>query len=282
MSLTFKEKDFLEHKAFKIRKHIVETVVTNGEGHAASSLSCSDIMSAIFFKYINVDINKPCDVASDKFIMSAGHKCLAVYGALVEKGFEPESTLKTYNNLHTVVPGHPDMKKFRGIDFSSGSLGHGLSLGAGFALAAKMQGAGYKTYVIMGDGEQGEGSIWEAASFASHKNLDNLIAFVDRNGLQINGTTEFIHDTNSLEERYAAFGWNVITIDGHNIDQICAAIDSANATKGKPTVIIANTIKGKGMSFMENRVEYHHWHPGDDEAQKALKELEETERRWKS
>jgi transketolase len=280
MSLTPQERDFLEHKAFNIRKHIVETVVTNGEGHAASSLSCSDIMSAIYFKYINVDVNNPSNKTSDKFIMSAGHKCLAVYGTLVEKGFEPESILKTYNNLHTAVPAHPDMKKFKGVDFSSGSLGHGISLAAGFALAAKMLKADYKTYVIMGDGEQCEGSVWEAASFAAHKKLDNLISFIDRNGLQINGTTAQVHSTSPLEARYASFGWNVITIDGHNMDQICEAIDAAHATKGKPTVIIANTIKGKGMSFMENKVEYHHWHPNSDEAQKALYELKETEKRW--
>jgi transketolase len=280
MSVSPSELDRLERKAFKIRSNIINTIINNGEGHVASSLSCADILSVLYFAVMNVDHNNPDDLDADKFILSAGHKCLALYGTLVAKGFVGKEVLDTYNKLGSPVPGHPDMKKLKGVDFSSGSLGHGLAIGAGLALSAKLEKKNFKVYVLMGDGEQGEGSVWEAAACASHKNLDNLVAIVDRNRLQINGTTKQILDTSLLEERYSAFGWSVKTIDGHSIPQIYDTFMSVPFESGKPSMIIADTIKGKGMSFAENNLQYHHWHPDKTEAEKAMKEMADYERRW--
>lgn len=265
-------------KAFKIRSHIVNTIISNGEGHAGSALSCADIMSVLYFKIMKF-YPKDSDLESDKFLLSAGHKCLALYGTLVEKGIIEEEVLKTYNKLGSPIPGHPDMKKLKGVDFSSGSLGHGLPIGSGLAKAAKLNKKDYKVFVLMGDGEQGEGSIWEAASYASHNKLDNLVAIVDRNGLQINGTTKQVVDTSPLEDRYASFGWSVKVIDGHCLSEIYDALSAVPFESGKPSMIIANTVKGKGLSFAENKLPYHHWHPGREEAEKALEDLKEYERR---
>jgi len=274
------EVNYLEQKAFNIRSHIIKTIIDNGEGHAGPSLSCTDIISVLYMKVMNIDSDNPRWPERDRFLLSGGHKCLALYGALVEKGYIEVNILNTYNKLGTLVPGHPDMKKIRGIDFSTGSLGHGLPLGCGMALGAKLKEANYKIFVLMGDGEQGEGSIWEAASFASHKKLDNLVAIVDRNGLQINGTTKEVANTSPLEERYRAFGWAVKVIDGHSIKEIYEAFESAPFELGKPTVVIANTVKSKGMSFAEGNYKYHHWHPDKKEAEKALMELIEYKKRW--
>jgi len=272
--------DFLEKKAFEIRRHIVSTIINNGEGHGGPALSCADILSVLYMGVMNVDPQNPGWEDRDRFLLSAGHKCLGLYGALVEKGFISKDVLNTYNKLGSPVPGHPDMKKLNGVDFSTGSLGHGLPLGCGMALAAKLDGKSYRIYVLMGDGEQGEGSVWEAAAFASHKKLDNLVAILDRNGLQINGTTREVLNTDFLEERYKAFGWAVKVIDGHCIKSIYEAVTSTPFEAGKPSMIIANTVKGKGLSFAENNYKYHHWHPGREEAEKALEELREYEKRW--
>lgn len=282
MQLSNEKIDFLEEKAYKIRRHIVEACINYGDGHAGPSLSCTDILSVLYMGIMNIDINNPKDKNRDYFILSAGHKCLALYGTLIEKGFEPAKVMETYNQFNTPIPGHPDRNKFRGIDFSTGSLGHGLPLACGLAKGLKMQNKPNKVYVLMGDGEQGEGSVWEAAGYASHNNLDNIVAFIDKNGLQINGKTVEVLKTDSLEARYEAFGWSVKTIDGHNVEEIYSTVMSSPFEKGKPSLIIANTIKSKGLSFAENNVDYHHWDPGPEEAKKALEDLANIEERWKN
>lgn len=270
----------LEKGAHNIREHIVNTIVNNGEGHAGSALSCTDILSVLYLGVMNINKDNPDAKDNDKFILSAGHKCLALYGALVEKGIITEEVLHSYNKLESPIPGHPDAAKLPGVEFSTGSLGHGLPLGCGCALAAKMQGKSYKTYVLMGDGEQGEGSNWEAAAFAAHNKLDNLIAVIDENGLQINGRTSEICKPSTLEKRYDAFGWSVRVVDGHDVEALYDAFTAAPFEEGKPSMIIAKTIKGKGLSFAEDNVKYHHWHPDEAEAKQALKEIKESGKRW--
>lgn len=272
--------EVLEKGAHNIRKHIVNTIVNNGEGHGGPALSCADILSVLYLGIMNIDKNDPSNINNDKFLLSAGHKCLALYAALVEKGIINVELLDTYNKLGSPVPGHPDATKLPGVEFSTGSLGHGLPLGCGFAIAAKMKDMNYKTYVLMGDGEQGEGSIWEAAAFAAHNKLDNLIAIIDENGLQINGTTRNVCRPSDFEDRYSAFGWSVRTVNGHDVKELYDVLNSVPFEKGKPSMIIAKTKKGCGISFMENNIQYHHWHPDDAEAKIALSEISESEKRW--
>lgn len=275
----------IEKRAYDIRKIIVNTIIENGDGHAGPSLSCTDILATLYFgNILKVDVNHPKWEERDRFILSAGHKCLALYGALIEKGFESRRVLDTYNHLGTIIPGHPDMKKFRGIDFSSGALGHGLPIGCGMALNAKLKKRSSRVFVLMGDGEQGEGSNWEAAMFAAHHHLDNLVGIIDRNGLQINGTTKEVLDSADLAEKYKSFGWAVKEVDGHNIQALLECFETLPIQKGKPSMIIANTIKSKGMPFAENKVAYHHWNPGKDseeaqEAREALKKYAQ-EKGW--
>jgi len=273
-------RDALECGAYNIRKHIVNTIVNNGEGHGGGAMSCSDILSVLYLGIMKLDKNNPNAVGNDKLLLSAGHKCLALYGALAVKGIIDASVLDTYNKLGSPVPGHPDATKLPGVEFSTGSLGHGLPLGCGYALAARMKNMNYKTYVLMGDGEQGEGSNWEAAAFAAHNHLDNLIAIIDENGLQINGTTAKVCKPTSYGERYAAFGWSVRTVDGHDVEELFNTLKAVPFEKGKPSLIVARTRKGKGLSFMEDNVKYHHWHPDEKEAGQALEEIEQAGKRW--
>lgn len=270
----------LERGAHNIRKHIVNTIVNNGEGHGGSALSCADILSVLYHAIMNIDSSDPGGRGNDKFLLSGGHKCLALYGTLADMGIIDSSALRTYNMLGSPVPGHPDATKLPGVEFSTGSLGHGLPLGCGYAIAAKMTGAGYRTYVLMGDGEQGEGSNWEAAAFASLHKLDNLIAIIDENGLQINGKTKDISKPTDFEDRYRAFGWSVKSVNGHDVKALYETLKSAPFEEGRPSMIVAKTIKGKGISFMENDYRYHHWHPGEEEANKALEEMKSAEKRW--
>lgn len=267
--------EWIEKKAFNIRNDIVKTIIENGDGHAGPSLSCTDILATLYFGVMRVDVNRPKWEQRDRFILSAGHKCLALYGTLIEMGFESEKVLHTYNQLGTVVPGHPDMKKFRGVDFSSGALGHGLPIGSGMALNAKIKNQDSRVFVLMGDGEQGEGSNWEAAMFAAHNKLDNLTAVIDRNGLQINGETKDVLNSADLAEKYKSFGWAVRVVDGHDVKVLLDTFSQTPFEGGKPNMVIANTIKSKGMSFAENNVKYHHWNPGKDsaEAKQALQDL---------
>lgn len=273
-------KDALEKSAHRIRRHIVNTIVNNGEGHGGGALSCADILSVLYFAVMNQNETAANENGNDTFILSAGHKCLAIYATLVEKGIVDASILDTYNKLGSPMPGHPDATKLPGIEFSTGSLGHGLPLGCGYAMAAKMKSAPNRTFVLMGDGEQGEGSNWEAAAFAAQNGLDNLIAVIDENGLQINGTTCQICKPTSYEERYQAFGWSVRTVDGHDVEALYNAFTAVPFEKGKPSLIVAKTKKGKGVSFMEDNVDYHHWHPSEEEANQALGEMEQAGKRW--
>ncbi|MGI6192418.1 MAG: transketolase [Christensenellales bacterium] len=274
-------KDSVEYRAYKIRRHVVETCARRGDGHAGPSLSCADIMATLYFAVMNFDPKNPKDPDRDRFLLSAGHKCLALYGAFVEMGVIEKSVLdETYNTLGTIVPGHPDAKKINAIDFSTGSLGHGLPIGCGLALGAKLAGKSFKTYVLMGDGEHGEGSVWEAASFAAAKGLDNLVAIVDNNGLQINGTNAEVCCPTPIGERYRAFGWTVVEVNGHDVAELYNALTNCPVKEGKPTLIVAKTIKSKGMSFAEGNVKYHHWNPGKEEAERAIAELDEYGKRW--
>ena len=264
----------LERHAFNMRRMICETIINNGEGHGGPALSCADIMAVLYMNVMKIDMDDPIGENSDHFVLSAGHKCLALYAALAEKGIIDKEVLDTYNHFGTPVPGHPDMTKLRGVQFSTGSLGHGLPIANGLALGARMKKQGTMTYVLMGDGEHGEGTVWEGAAYAVHNKLDNLVAIIDENGLQINGTTSQVLRPAPFEDRYAGFGWSVKVIDGHNLKEIYDALNAAPFEKGKPSVIIAKTKKGRGISFMENNIDYHHWHPGKAEQEQALKELD--------
>lgn len=267
----------VERNAFNIRKNICNTIIKHGEGHGGSALSCADILAVLYSSVMDFDPKDPCSPEHDKFLLSAGHKCLALYGTLVEMGVVDASVLDTYNQLGTIVPGHPDMTKLTGVEFSSGSLGHGLPIGCGLALSDKMKNNGKHTFVLMGDGEHGEGSIWEAVGFAVQHKLDNLVAIIDENGLQINGTTKQILYPADFEKRYGGFGWSVKTVNGHNLQDLYSVLSSVPFETGKPSLVIAKTIKGKGISFMENNINYHHWDPNEDECKRALSELQEKE-----
>ncbi len=270
----------LEKHAYQIRRHIVHTIATNGEGHAGGALSVTDILSVLYFGVMQFDADDP--IHSDKLLLSAGHKCLALYGALVEKGIVSEAELKTYNQLGTIFPGHPDATKLKGVTFSTGSLGHGLPLGCGYALAAKRLNLPYRTYVVMGDGEQGEGSIWEAVSFAAKNCLGNLIAVIDENSLQINGRTYNISKHTHFQDRYASYGWSVGVVDGHNVEELYKALTMVPFSSNKPTLIVAKTIKGKGLSFLEDDVHSHHWNPGPEQAKQGIEEIDDygRQRGW--
>lgn len=271
-------KEALEKAAFHIRRNIIETIVTNGEGHAGGALSSADIMAVLFTGIMDFDAKDLKN--SDKFLLSAGHKCLALYSTLAEIGVFPREQLKSYNQLGSLFPGHPDMTKLAGVNFSTGSLGHGLPLGCGFAIAARIDAKPYKTYVLLGDGEQGEGSNWEAAAFAAHNKLDTLVAILDENTLQINGRTHEVCKPAPYEDRYAASGWSVRVVDGHDVKALYSAFSEAPFEEGKPSMIIAKTTKGKGLSFMEDNVKYHHWNPDSGQKALAMAELAEQGKRW--
>ena len=276
------DREALEHLAFNIRRDIVATIATNGEGHVGGALSATDIVDVLYGAIMNYDPQDP--LHRDKLILSAGHKCLTLYGAMAELGVIDKAELKTYNQLGTRFPGHPDATKLPCFDFSTGSLGHGLPLGCGYAMAAKLQGDSYRTYVIMGDGEQGEGSLWEAAAFAAHKKLDNLVAILDENSLQINGRTCDVCKPTDFEGRYASFGWAVRSVDGNDVGALYDALAAVPFETGKPSLIVAKTTKSKGVSFLEDQAKYHHWNPNREDADRALAELDAVaaERGWQA
>lgn len=258
-----------------IRKDIVTLIHSAGCGHIGGDLSVTDILTVLYFKQMNCCPENAADQNRDRFILSKGHAVEALYSVLAEKGYFPKSDLDTFSKYKSKYIGHPN-NKVKGIEMNSGSLGHGLSVAVGMALAGKMDNAPYRVYTVMGDGEIAEGSVWEGAMAAPHYKLDNLTAFVDRNRLQISGTTEEVMTQESAEERFKAFGWHVLSINGNSIEQIDKAVEEAKATKGKPTAIIANTTKGCGVSFMENKAGWHHKVPTDEEYLQAIKELEEA------
>ncbi len=260
--------------AYKIRKHIIEAVFHPQAGHPGGSLSIADILSVLYFDKMNVSADKVNDPDRDRFVLSKGHCSPALYGALAEKGIIPKEDIKTFRHIDSYLQGHPDMKAVPGVDMSTGSLGQGISAACGMALAGKLDKKDYRVYSILGDGETEEGQVWEAAMFAAHYNLDNLTIFVDFNGLQIDGDITKVMNPTPLDEKFVAFGWNVLTIDAHDYDQIKDAVEKAKATKGKPTAIIAKSIKGKGVSFMENNPSWHGVAPNEEEYKQAMAELD--------
>ena len=264
----------LRAKAIDIRKDIVNLIHHAGTGHIGGDLSVTDILVDLYYKQMNVGPDKVDDPDRDRFVLSKGHCVEALYTILADKGFFPKDELQTYSQYLSKFIGHPN-NKIAGVEVNSGSLGHGLSVAIGMALAAKMDQRPYRTYVVLGDGDCDEGSVWEGAMAGPQYGLDNLTVFVDRNRLQISGTTEEVMGQDSAEERWASFGWNVLSIPGNDMDAIDAAVDLAKRTKGKPTVIIANTTKGCGVSFMENQAGWHHKVPTADQVAAAMKELDE-------
>lgn len=264
----------LEKMANEIRKDIVTAVHSAKSGHPGGSLSSADIFTYLYFEEMNVDPANPKWEDRDRFVLSKGHVAPGLYSTLAEKGYFPKEDLKTLRHTGSYLQGHPDMKHIPGVDMSSGSLGQGLSTAVGMALAAKLSGKDYRTYCLCGDGEIQEGQIWEAAMFAGARKLDNLLVIVDNNNLQIDGTVEEVCSPYPIDKKFEAFNFHVININGNDFDEIDAAFKEAKATKGMPTAIIAHTVKGKGVSFMENNVGWHGKAPGEEEHAIAIEELE--------
>ncbi|QHK18347.1 MAG: transketolase [Methanomassiliicoccales archaeon Mx-03] len=263
----------LEEIANRLRIHVVEMTTAAGSGHPGGSLSAADLMAVLYFRNLNHDPSNPQWEDRDRFVLSKGHVAPVLYAALAESGYFPVEDLVTLRKMGSKLQGHPVRGKVPGVEMSTGSLGQGLSMSCGIALAGRMDGKEYKTYCLLGDGELQSGQNWEAAMFASHNGLSNLIAIVDRNRLQITGSTEDAVSLEPLPEKWRAFGWNVIVINGHNIRQISEALDKAAESKRRPTVIIMNTIKGKGVSFMENNVGFHGKACNQNEYEQAMSEL---------
>ena len=264
----------LSRIANNLRISIIESVYNAGCGHPGGSLSIADILTYLYFEELNVDPANPKNPARDRFVLSKGHTAPALYAVLAEKGFIPKEDLKTLRKTASYLQGHPDMKGIPGVDMSTGSLGQGISTACGMALSAKVSGDSYRIYTILGDGESQEGQVWEAAMFAAHYKLDNLVAFIDLNGLQIDGSITEVMNPTPHDEKFLAFGWNVITIDAHNFEEIESALKQAKETKGKPTAIIAKSVKGKGVSYMENKCEWHGQAPKEDLYKVAIADLE--------
>ena len=266
----------LEKKATELRKDIVTMICKSKSGHPGGSLSVIDIMTALYYDVMNIDVANPQKEDRDRFILSKGHAAPALYAVLADKGYFDKELLGTLRQFGSPLQGHPDMKKIKGVEISTGSLGQGLSVANGMALASRLQNIPYRVYVAMGDGELQEGQVWEAAMTSAQYKLDNLTAFVDYNNLQIDGNVSDIMNVASVEDKFKAFGWHVISIDGHNFEEILKAIDEAKQTKGKPTMIVANTVKGKGVDFMENVCGFHGVAPTEEETKRAIEQLEKT------
>ena len=264
----------LRKLALEARKQIIIGTNRAKSGHPGGSLSCVDILTYLYFDKMNIDPQNPKKEGRDRVVLSKGHAAPALYAVLALRGFFDVAEIEKLRKPYAVLQGHPDMKHIPGVDMSSGSLGQGISAAAGMALSAKHFGEDYRVYSIIGDGESEEGQVWEAAMFAAAKNLNNLTVFVDLNHLQIDGTIEEVNSPLPLDKKFEAFNWNVITIDGHNFDEIEAAVKAAEECKDKPTAIIANTIKGKDVSYMENQVDWHGSAPNDELTEKALAELD--------
>ena len=267
------EKTVLAKTANRVRIGILDGVFNAGCGHPGGSLSIAELLTYLYFKEMKVDPENPKWEDRDRFVLSKGHTAPALYATLAERGFFPVEELKTLRKIDSRLQGHPDMKGIPGVDMSTGSLGLGISAACGMALAGKTAGKDYRVYTILGDGESEEGQVWEAAMFAAHYHLDNLVAIVDWNGLQIDGTVEEVMNPTPHNLKFSAFGWNVISIDAHDFDQIEAALAAARETKGKPTAIIAKSVKGKGVSYMENAVQWHGAAPKEDLYRVGLADL---------
>ena len=263
----------LEKKARKIRQLIVRMLGVAGSGHPGGSLSAADMITALYFAVMRHDPKNPSWPQRDRFHLSKGHCCPLWYAVLAESGYFPESHLWTLRKFGSMLQGHPD-RRTPGVEVASGSLGQGLSVSVGMSLAGKLDKKDYRVYVLMGDGETQEGNVWEAAMAASHYKCDNLCAILDHNGFQIDGRTDVIMNLRPVLDKWRAFGWHAIEIDGHSMKDILAAYEEAAATKGKPSIIVGHTIKGKGVSFMENIVDFHGRAPTKEETEKAIQELE--------
>jgi len=272
-TLSTQEELELKKKALTIRKHVLSMIKAGNAGHIGGAMSAADILTALYFHVMQVDPKNPAWPGRDRFVLSAGHKCLALYAALAEKGFFDISILETYGSLGSRLPGHPNMFYVPGIETNTGALGHGLSIAGGMAMGLRMDGTDARVYVVMGDGELAEGSNWEAAAASSHYRLDNLLVFVDRNTLQISGKTVDVMNYEPLDQRWKAFGWSVREINGHDMRQIVEASTAIPFERGKPSLIIANTVKSKGISFAENRAEYHYWKATQEQIAQAERDL---------
>lgn len=266
-------KKMLKQTACKVRIGIIDAVHSAKSGHPGGSLSIADILTYLYFEKMNIDPTNPKMTDRDRFVLSKGHAAPALYSVLAHRGFFDVELLTTLRHIGSILQGHPDMKHIPGVDMSSGSLGQGISAAVGMALSSKHFGDNYKVYAILGDGEIEEGQVWEAAMFAGNKKLDNLTAFVDYNNLQIDGTVEEVNSPAPIDKKFEAFGWHVITIDGHDFDQIEDALNQADMIIDKPCAIIAKTIKGKDVSFMENAVGWHGSAPNDEQHAQAIAEL---------
>ncbi len=264
----------LKNIATTIRMDIIKETHSAKSGHPGGSLSIADIMAYLYFEEMNIDPQKPDDADRDRLVLSKGHAAPALYAALAERGFFPREELTTLRRADSHLQGHPSLGHVPGVDMTTGSLGQGLSAACGMAISAKMQGKSYRTYAIVGDGESQEGQIWEALMLAAHRKLDNLCVVFDWNGLQIDGEIEQVLNPTPYPEKLQAFGLHTIVVDGHDIAALSAAFDEARTVVGKPTAIIAKTVKGKGVSFMENRVEWHGAAPKDAQCEQALAELQ--------
>ena len=265
--------EMLKNKAKDIRIDIIREVHSASSGHPGGSLSATDIITYLFFHEMNIDPADPDKADRDKFVLSKGHAAPALYAALAEKGFFPKEELLKLRKIGAILQGHPDRKKIPGVDMSTGSLGQGVSSAVGMAIANKMDRNPGRVYSILGDGELQEGLVWEAAMAAAHYRLDNLTIFVDWNGLQIDGKNEDVITVAPVDKKFESFGWDVAVIDGHDFGEIAQAVENAKKVSGKPQAIIAKTVKGKGVSFMENQAGWHGKAPNDDQAKQAVEEL---------
>ena len=267
------KKTELKKLACKVRMGVIEGTFNAKSGHPGGSLSIADIITYLYFEEMNVDPKNPAWEDRDRFVLSKGHTAPALYSALALKGFFPFELIKTLRKPDSILQGHPSMRYTPGVDMSTGSLGQGISAAVGMALGAKLKGKDFRVYTALGDGEIEEGQVWEAAMFAGNRKLDNLVAVVDFNNLQIDGSLDEVNSPCPIDEKFAAFGWNVIVINGHCFDEIDEAFKKAKELKGKPTCIVAKTVKGKGVSFMENKCDWHGSAPNAEQYEQAMKEL---------
>jgi transketolase len=271
--LTQKQHENLKATARQMRGHIIRMLAASKSGHPGGSLSSVELLAYLYFNKMNIDPQNPTAPDRDRFILSKGHCAPVLYSALAERGYFAKETLLTLRKFHSILQGHPDMKRVPGVDMSSGSLGQGLSVANGMAIAAKMDQKSYRVFVLMGDGECEEGQVWEALMTSVHYKLNNVTAFLDYNHLQIDGKIEAVKSFTDPVSRFKAFGWNVIEVDGHDFEQIDAAVTQAENCKNLPTMVVMHTCKGKGCSFMENQAGWHGKAPNAEEAAQALKEL---------
>lgn len=272
MGVTETEVQRLEQCAKVLRRDVISMIAKAGAGHPGGSLSAAELVTGLYFREMKVDAQNPKWKERDRFILSKGHCCPILYAALCRKGYFPEEELGTLRKYHSKLQGHPDMRKTPGVDMSSGSLGNGLSIGLGMALSARTHNYKYRVFVLMGDGEQQEGAVWEAAMIAAHHKVNNLVAIVDRNHLQLTGPTEEVVGLGDLGEKYRAFGWETIEINGNDMRQVLMALEQAGRAE-KPCAIIADTVKGKGVSFMEGQVKWHSTAPNEKQAEQAIAEI---------